>query len=91
MDGKTRKLKPAPQFATEADERKFWETHDPTKCADWSKAQRVVLPNLKPSTNTISLHLPRHLLDSVKAAANAHDVPYHALIRVWLKEKVQRR
>ena len=28
------------------------------------------MPNLKPSTKTISLRLPQHLLDSIKAAAN---------------------
>ena len=43
---------------------------------DWTTAKRVVLPNLKPSTKTISLRLPQHLLDSIKAAANSRDVPY---------------
>jgi predicted DNA binding CopG/RHH family protein len=91
MSNKAPKLKSVPHFATEAEERKFWETHDTTEYVDWSKAQRVVLPNLKPSTKTISLRLPQHLLDSIKAAANARDVPYQSLIKVWLKEKVQRR
>ena len=58
-------------------------------CLDWAKAQRAVLPNLKPSTKTISLRLPQHLLDSIKAAANARDVPYQSLIKVWLLEKVE--
>jgi predicted DNA binding CopG/RHH family protein len=49
----------------------------------------VVLPNLKPSTKTISLRLPQHLLDAIKAAANARDVPYQSLIKVWLQEKVE--
>jgi predicted DNA binding CopG/RHH family protein len=91
MNSKAAKLKPVPHFATEAEERKFWETHDTTEYVDWSKAQHVVMPNLKPSTKTISLRLPQHLLDSIKAAANARDVPYQSLIKVWLKEKVQRR
>ena len=42
-----------PVFETEAEERVFWETHDSTGLLDWSKAQRVVLPKLKPSTQTI--------------------------------------
>ena len=33
---------------------KFWETHDSTDDFDWSKAERVRLPNLKPSTTAIS-------------------------------------
>jgi predicted DNA binding CopG/RHH family protein len=55
---------------------------------DWSKAQKVRLPNLRPSTKTISLRLPQHLLDSIKVAANARDVPYQSLIKVWPQEKL---
>jgi predicted DNA binding CopG/RHH family protein len=83
-----RQLKTVPKFASEAQERAFWETHDSTDYVDWTKAQKVVLPNLKPTTRTISLRLPQHLLDSIKAAANARDVPYQSLIKVWLQEKL---
>ena len=81
-------LKPIPQFKSEAEERAFWEKHDSSEYLDWSKAQPVVLPNLKPTTRTISLRLPQHLLDSIKAAANSRDVPYQSLIKVWLQEKL---
>ena len=83
--------KPLPRLKTEAEERAFWEAKDSdsTEYLDWAKAQRAVLPNLKPSTKTISLRLPQHLLDSIKAAANARDVPYQSLIKVWLQEKVK--
>lgn len=84
----TKQIKTIPTFANEAEERTFWETHDSTDYLDWSKAQSVVLPNLKPTTKTISLRLPKHLLDSIKAAANARDVPYQSLIKVWLQEKL---
>ena len=36
----------------------------------------------------MSLRLPQHLLDSIKVAANARDVPYQSLIKVWLQEKL---
>jgi predicted DNA binding CopG/RHH family protein len=75
-------------FATEAEERAFWEKNNSAGYQDWTKAKRVVLPNLKPTTKTISLRLPQHLLDSIKAAANARDVPYQSLIKVWLQEKL---
>ena len=42
----------------------------------------------KPTAKTISLRLPTHLLDAIKAAANARDVPYQSLIKVWLQEKL---
>lgn len=81
-------LKTVPAFNNEAEEREFWETHDSSEYQDWSHAHAVVLPNLKPTTKTISLRLPQHLLDSIKAAANARDVPYQSLIKVWLQEKL---
>ena len=81
-------LKPIPRFRNEAEERRFWETHDSTDYVDWSKARRVQFPNLKLSTTAISLRLPQGLLDRIKVAANKRDVPYQSLIKVWLSEKV---
>ena len=76
-----------PKFKTEAEERQFWESNDSSDHVDWSKAQRVRLPNLKPSTTSISLRLPVSLLESIKIAANKRDVPYQSLIKAWLAEK----
>ncbi|OYT93697.1 MAG: hypothetical protein CFE43_02975 [Burkholderiales bacterium PBB3] len=84
----TKQNKTIPKFANEAQERAYWESHDSTDQVDWSKARKVALPNLKPTTKTISLRLPQHLLDSIKIAANARDVPYQSLIKVWLQEKL---
>lgn len=87
----TMPTKKIPSFENEDEERKFWESHDSSEFLDWSQAQRVALPNLKPATKTISLRLPQHLLDSIKAAANSRDVPYQSLIKVWLQEKLNSR
>lgn len=87
----SKQLKKTPEFANEADERAFWESHDSADFVDWSKATRAVLPNLRPSTKTISLRLPKHLLDSIKVAANARDVPYQSLMKIWLQEKLQNK
>ena len=84
----SKQTKTVPKFTTEAEERAFWEKNDSVDFQDWTKAKRVALPNLKPTTKTISLRLPQHLLDSIKTAANARDVPYQSLIKVWLKEKL---
>jgi len=83
-----RKLRPIPAFKSEAEEGKFWKTHDSTEYIDWSKAERVRFPNLKPSTTAISIRLPLGLLEQIKVAANKRDVPYQSLIKVWLAEKV---
>lgn len=83
-----KQTKPAPEFASELEERKFWETHDSTEYVDWSKAKRVAFPNLKPTTQSISLRLPVSLLEAIKTAANSKDVPYQSLIKIWLHEKL---
>ena len=84
----TKQAKAIPIFVSEAEERDYWESHNSADHLDWSKAQKVSLPNLKPTSKTISLRLPQHLLDSIKVAANARDVPYQSLIKVWLMEKL---
>ncbi len=84
----SKQTKAIPKFANEAQERAYWESHDSTEHLDWAKAQKVRLPNLKPTTKTISLRLPQHLLDALKVAANTRDVPYQSLIKVWLQEKL---
>ncbi len=84
----SRKRKSIPPFKSEAEERAFWESHDSTDYVDWSQAERVRFPNLKPSTKAISLRLPIDLLERIKIAANKRDVPYQSLIKVWLAEKV---
>ncbi len=84
-----RTLKPVPEFASEAEERRFWESHDLADYVDWSKAEAVRLPNLRPSTTSISLRLPVSLLEQIKVAAHKRDVPYQSLIKTWLAEKLE--
>lgn len=83
-----KRLKEIPLFESEQEEKLFWEKNDSSDYLDWDKAKKVVMPNLKPTTKTISLRLPQHLLDSIKSAAHARDVPYQSLIKVWLQEKL---
>ncbi len=82
--------KAVPTFGSEAEERTFWETHDTSPFVDWGKARVAVFPNLKPSTETISLRLPAALLAELKALANKRDVPYQSLLKVFLAERVDR-
>lgn len=82
----TKKLKKPPRFTNEAVEREFWARHDTTPYFDSGKTVSVALPNLRPSTQTISLRLPKHLLDRIKAQANAKDVGYQSLIKIWLSQ-----
>jgi predicted DNA binding CopG/RHH family protein len=82
--------KAVPAFATERAEREFWETHDASPFIDWDQARVAVFPNLKPSTETISLRLPTALLSELKALASKQHVPYQSLLKVFLADRVAR-
>jgi len=81
--------RPIPQFASEDEEREFWEKADSTDYVDWNRAARLTLPELKPSTATISLRLPEALLEELKALANERDVPYQSLLKIFLADRIQ--
>lgn len=88
---KKKKLKPIPSFKNEDEEREFWATHDSTEYVDWDRAiVNPVFPNLKPSTQTISLRLPKYLLERIKELANSRDVPYQSLMKIFLAERVKK-
>lgn len=82
------KLKEIPNFKSEEEEREFWANHDSSEYVDWKKSKKVVFPNLKPSTKTISLRLPEHVLDELKMLARKRDVPYQSLIKMFLKDRL---
>jgi predicted DNA binding CopG/RHH family protein len=83
-------MKKIPQFKTEAEERDFWANADSSDYIDWSKARRVLLPNIKPSLRTISLRLPELMLAELKLIANKRDVPYQSLIKIFLSERLSK-
>ncbi|PIP85266.1 hypothetical protein COW83_05165 [Candidatus Collierbacteria bacterium CG22_combo_CG10-13_8_21_14_all_43_12] len=82
--------KKTPSFKNEVEEQKFWASHDSTEYVDWSKAEEVVFSNLKNTTESISLRLPSSLLARIKQLANAKDVPYQSLMKMYLSEKVKK-
>lgn len=82
-------MKKIPEFANEDDERRFWQAHDSVEYMDWSEAGTVVLPELKPSTKSISLRLPESMLEQLKLLAHKRDVPYQSLVKMFLAERLQ--
>lgn len=84
-------VKPLPRFESEDDERAFWAEHDANDYFDLSRAKRMDLSNLRPSTQTISLRLPAAMLADLKAIASRLDVPYQSLMKVLIAEGVDRR
>jgi predicted DNA binding CopG/RHH family protein len=85
-----KKLKKIPKFKNEDEEREFWSKANSTEYVDWSNAKKVSFPKLKPSTKTISIRLPEHLIEELKILANKRDVPYQSLIKIILNERIER-
>lgn len=81
-------MKKIPKFSSEAEERHFWREHDSADYIDWSDAEQVILPALKPSTKTISVRLPESMLEELKLLAHKRDVPYQSLLKVFLAERL---
>lgn len=77
-----------PDFKSEDEEREFWSDTDATDYVDWSKADRVTLANLRPSSRKISIRLPEAMLEELKLLANKIDVPYQSLIKLFLAERI---
>jgi predicted DNA binding CopG/RHH family protein len=85
-----KKLKSIPIFKNENAERKFWAKHELTDYFDMDKAEPVIFPNLKPTTEAISLRVPGYLLARIKELANSKDVPYQSLIKIFLSDRVKK-
>lgn len=48
------------------------------------------LPNLKLSTETVTLRMPQSLLHKLKMLANRRDVPYQSLMKILLSQSIDR-
>jgi predicted DNA binding CopG/RHH family protein len=85
-----KKLKKIPYFKNENEEFEFWSKHDSTEYIDYSKAKRVLFPNLKPTLKTISIRLPESLIEYLKVLANQRDIPYQSLLKMYVIERVEK-
>lgn len=86
-----KKFKTIPKFKNEDEERAFWATADTSNYFDYSKAERAIFPNLKPSTKSISLRLPEIMIARLKQAANSMDIPYQSLMKIFLADKLNEK
>ena len=77
-----------PNFKNENAERKFWDENKTSDFFDFKNAKKLSFPNLKFSTETISLRLPLTMLNQLKQRANSMDVPYQSFIKMILAESL---
>ena len=80
--------KKIPTFKSESEERLFWQKHDSSEYIDWSDAENVVMPKLKPSTRSISIRLPESMIEELKVLVNKRDVPYQSLLKIFISERI---
>jgi predicted DNA binding CopG/RHH family protein len=67
-------------------ERDFWARFDLSKHFEPNDFKRVSFPNLKPTTRSISIRIPEHLLVRVKERANKLNIPYQSLLKEYIAE-----
>jgi predicted DNA binding CopG/RHH family protein len=79
-----KEIKKLPEFQNEAEEASFWDNHDITEYFDTEKAKKIRFSNLKKTTESISLRLPVDMIEELKVKANAIDVSYQSLIKIFL-------
>ena len=79
-----------PKFKSEAEKQEFWVAHDSTEYVNWDTVGKALFPNLKPTMKTISLRLPEPMLNNLKVLANERDVPYQSLLKMFLKERLDK-
>ena len=87
-----KKIKKVPKFKSESEEREFWNSRDTTEYFDFSKQGGFEIefdPGVEAPVKSISLRLPREMLNELKVLANKKDIPYQSLIKVFLAEKIR--
>lgn len=78
-----------PKFKNEDEERKFWSNLDLSEYYEPSDMVPVSFPNLKPTSRSISIRIPEYLLNRVKEKANALNIPYQSLIKLYIDKGVK--
>jgi hypothetical protein len=68
----------------------YWLTHDSADEIAWSKpGVRIEFdPDIERPTRSVTLRLPRRLLQELRVLAKDRDVPYQSLMKILLAEKV---
>jgi len=68
----------------------YWLEHDSTDEVDWSQpAVRLEFdPDVERPTRSVTVRLPRRLVQELRVLAKDRDVPYQSLLEILLAEKV---
>lgn len=75
-----------PKFKNEDQERNFWAKIDLSKYFAPADFEEVTFPDLKPTTQAISIRIPNYLIARLKEKANALQIPYQSLIKTFIRD-----
>jgi len=75
-----------PSFKNEDEERNFWSKTDLSNYFEPSDFETAIFPNLKPTSQAISIRIPSYLLARVKEEANSLMIPYQSLIKSYIQK-----
>ena len=76
---------------SDAEVADYWLAHDSADEIDWAGGPGVRLEfdaDVERPTRSVTLRLPRRLLQELRVLAKDRDVPYQSLMKVLLAEKV---
>jgi hypothetical protein len=75
---------------TDAEVADYWLTHDSADEIDWSRpgVRLEFDAGVERPTHSVTVRLPRRLLQELKVLAKNRDVPYQSFMKVLLAEKV---
>lgn len=83
-----KKLLKIPKFKNEDEEREFWSKLKLDVYFEPSDFKKVSFPNLKMTSQPVSIRMPGHLLVRLKEKANGLNVPYQALMKQYIEKGV---
>jgi len=83
-----KKLLKIPKFNNEKKEREFWYKLNLADYFEPADFKKVSFPNLKLTSQPVSIRMPEHLLARLKEKANGLDVPYQALMKQYIERGV---
>ena len=76
-----------PRFRSEAEEARFWDTHDSTEFLHEFTRTRVTFPRPKPKV-LVSVRIAKPEVVLLRRVAARKGLGYGSLIRMWLTERL---
>jgi len=83
-------MKKRSRKASDADVASYWLEHDSTDEVDWSRpgVRLEFDPAVERPTRSVTVRLPRRLVQELRVLAKDRDVPHQSLFKILLAEKV---